>query len=193
MKLTHDKYTITLRRLTMLTEQGRINLVKRYWFCPWFIRNRGYKQLMQQVSIIFGNKEDKEALESHALWLGLNRDRLILDGLKMAVKYKYNDASTKEFYNRVVRRDLPDKKTALHIIDTKIEGAIKRMNAIAYQMRNNKDEKTNKGITLNEIIERIESIIERPIDRELRLFEFEAKYKEALNKVKQLQKQSQNG
>lgn len=193
MKLTHDKYTITLRRLTMLTEQGRINLVKRYWFCPWSTRNRGYKELMQQVSVIFGNKKDKEALEAYELWLSFNRDELILEGLKLAVKYQYEYRRTELFYKQVIRRSMPAKMQAINIIDSKINACSKKKNKIEDNQTTEQTNNDSKSFTLNEIIERIESIIERPIDRELRLFEFEAKYKEALNKVKQLQKQSQNG
>lgn len=191
VKLVYDKYTISLRRLTTMLETGDIRMIKKHWYCPWFIRNRGYKAIMDNVNNIFGNGDKNQGFDDMNLWLYMDKKRLIIEGALLSVQYEFGCERCNELYLSSTGRQLPEsKENAIAELKKKLNSTIVRMNSLSKhisEIKEMSEESNDESTTLNGIIEKISIYwLEQPIDRNIMLFEFEAKYKEAVEKAKHI-------
>jgi hypothetical protein len=191
VKLVYDKYTISLRRLTTMLETGDTRMIKKHWYCPWFVRNRGYKAIMKDVNNIFGDGDKNQGFDDMNLWLYMDKKRLIIEGALLSVEYEFGCRRCNELYLSATGCPLPElKENATAELKKKLNSTIVRMNSLSKhisEIKEMSEESNDETTTLSRIIEKIGIYwLEQDINRNIMLFEFEDKYKEAIEKAKHI-------
>jgi hypothetical protein len=192
--IVYTKYTISLDRLSAMFETGNPRLLKRSRLVPDFIAREAYRRFMFQFNELFNAQEVESALSSDIMKAKIaNKINVLLPalyhGLMLAKMYGIEDKYTKDFrdefrkmYNREFR-DLSDLDFILQEIK-RLGGKMKELYAVLAQ-----PVQQARKISFEEIIAATEMILERPIDRSMKLYQFKYQYDLAMKRAREMDRQ----
>lgn len=182
--LFHNKYTISIGRLSLLLDSQNINLVKRFNIpLPKFITVRAFNKFLREVKETLNKSAIEKDIEKSLIKTKLynkafNLYPALVDlcsiGWSKEILEKIKDITGIEL------KRLEDRK--LLIEETKRLQDKYREYLI--------EDKPEGGVSFSQIIISIEIILEMNIPRDLKLFEFEYYMKAASEKIKQLEKKN---
>ena len=187
MKLFKDQYNITLEEVSMMFETDNIKVLSKYSILPIKIIKPYHKHFMIIFSEMFNSKEIESLIEDDNTKLRIiHRVYNILTPLYwLLLNYRFVSSEKKKLfkdkYKEIMGRDYNSDEDLKLII-----GEIKRLKEKLTDF-NNIPQKVikNQKVSFEEVITYTENVLERTIDRRMKLFQFKREYDLAVKKAKQ--------
>jgi len=184
MKLFKDKYTLTLNEVSRMFETNDFSILKRFGFVPDFLLLRHYQRFSLEFAEMFNQSTVNElfiddVMRLKIINLSTNFLPLIYFGLM----------SSNEPYFREVFRERYGKEYEgledLKSIIAEIEKLGMRLKTMYSPVEVIEQKKTMK---FEEVVTHVEMIMERSIDREMKLYQFVYQFKLAVKRAEEMTK-----
>lgn len=190
MKLFHDKHTMSLNQLSLMFETNDIGLIRRFRWVPVRLCRRPFERFMIEFSELFNRNEVNDLMSDDFL-----RFRIItMASLSLPTLYRglvmTDDPRFRAKYRERFGRDytnLDDLKLILNEIG-RLQGKLKEMGTPEKVIE-------EKGkMSFEEIVTYVELMLEKPIDRTLKLYQFKSQYDAAIRRARAMEKvRAKNG
>lgn len=179
--LFHNKYTISIGRMAILLESQDYKLIKRKNIpVPKKVLIRAYNRLIKEFNEVVNKSSINRAVESGILRLSIYNKAYNLYPLLILICQTTWD----EKHLKMVE-DITGYK--LEKLEDR-EMLVNEMNRLKDKYHELLVEEKKEGVSFVQVIISTEMILEEPISREIKLFEFEHYMKSASDKVAQLEK-----
>lgn len=184
MKLFKDKYTLTLNEVSLMFEQDRPRMICTRRWIPAFMVTRFYQKFMLEFAEMFNAKELSKMVEGDIYRMKIiNRVSNILTPLYLGLMLGERP-EFKQVYYDMFGRTYMGKEDLKYIIREIDHARAKLKETTAAGDTVHRAEKTS----FEEVIANVEMILERPIDREMKLYQFEKQYRLAVKRAEEFEK-----
>ena len=181
--MIHNKYTMTLSRLSQMMETGNVGLMLRWGWLPGFVLKRRLAGIMAYVAEMFNADALDEGVEQSVMMMkALNLANNLLPSLYFGLLYTKDERYVKEYENRYGKK--PEFASDLREITKEIERLARKIKALSAQKPREKKE----PVSLEKIITNTEAILDRGIDRNMKLYQFKEQYDLAVKRAREYQK-----
>ena len=188
MKWFKDKYTISLNEVSLLFERGDLSILKRVRWVPARLLRGHYERFALEFSELF-NQEIVNALFTDDLMRVkiMNRANIFLPSLYHALWFidfgqvkNDNARYYLDLYREMYGRDYQGLKDLEPILNE-----IKRLHGKYKELASPEKVIENKGkMSFEQVITMVEMILERSINREMKLYQFVYQYDLAIKRAK---------
>ena len=184
----HNKYTISLERLSTMIETRNRRLILRYYWLPVRVSRAVYDDFLKEFSKIFNSEEIDFVVETTLDQMALsNKIQIYYPAIFTGLAYTPHPRF-RELYKKEFGKEYRNTKD-LDLIVKKIEFLSKKLREQrAIEQERDKGKRSEGGISFEKIITNVETVLERPIDRRMKLYQFKFAYDSAVEKGKALEK-----
>lgn len=189
MKLIRGKYDLTLNEVSRMFETSDFSALKRFRWLPAFIALKQYERFSMEFAGMFNKDTLNNLIDNDVLRLRI--EHIILNVLPvLTAGLMTGDPRFASAFKKRYNRDYTGTADDLELIKGEIEKLTGRYKSLvpASQIV---EEKGKGSLKFEEIITYTEMILERSIDRNMKLYQFEYQYKLAVRKAEELQKMNQ--
>lgn len=184
MKWTKTRYDLTLNEVSRMLELNDYTVLKRFaWVPPWVLR-RAMDRFAFDLSEMFNTQQIEGLLSSDIMRLKIaNRANVLLPALYYGLLLTGDDRFI-EMFRQMYGRD-PKSVTDLDVIIKEIKrlgGKLRELDSLI------KDDPGGRRHSFEEIITTVEAILERNIDRSMRLYQFKYQFDLSVKRAKELEK-----
>lgn len=179
MKLTKDKYSLTLNEVSRMFETGDFKILKRFKIVPAFLLVRQYERFSLEFSEMFNRDLMSQVFEDDVFKLKIinlatNLLPVLYTGL-LSSDHPYFRELYKERYGKEYE-SLADLKSIIAEIE-KLGMRLKTIPSPVAQVE------AKGAMKFEEVITYVEMILERSIDRNMKLYQFVYQYKLAVKRA----------
>ena len=182
MRWFKDKYQITLDEVSLMLERDDRRLLCRSRWVPGWALNRYYSRFMLEFSELFNASEVSQLIDDDIMRLKIiNRVNNILHPLYMGLLISDKPEFKQIFYDTIGKTY--NSKEDLKLIIREIE----RLKDKIREMGSPEDQPKGK-LSFEEVITYVEMVLERSIDREMKLYQFKYQYDLAIKRSREWEK-----
>ena len=184
MKWVKTKYDLSLNEVSLMFEKEDISILKAKRYVPGWILTAGYAKFMLQFSEMFNAQEVNQLFEGDVMRLKIvNRFNNVLAGLYHGLMLT-DDDRFKAIYKEMFHRDyngLQDLKVIISEME-RLKGKYKELLT--------PEKKVQEGgkLSFEQVITYVEMVLERAIDREMKLYQFKFQYDLSVKRAKEFEK-----
>lgn len=184
MRFIKSKYELTLNEVSLLFETGKLSILKRSKYVPSFILKRGFEKFSVEFAEMFNREQVNQLIEDDIIKLKIiNEVNNILMPLYMGLLISENPGFRKVYEAKFGR---PYQKTEdLKIIIMEIDRLKHKITEFSHPEKKVKDA---KKLFFEEVITYVETLMERNIDREMKLYQFKFQYDLAVKRAAEMEK-----
>jgi hypothetical protein len=179
-----NKYDLSLNDVSLLFERNDLSILKLSKFIPWFLVRKYYAAFILEFTDMFNPKEVSELIDQDMIRFKIaNRVTLVLYPLYIGLMLS-NAEGFKKIYKDMFGRPyngIEDLKVIVNEID-RLKGKIKEMGT-PEQMTQGRGK-----VSFEEVIIYVEAILDRGMDRNMKLYQFKFQYDLAIKRAKELEK-----
>lgn len=188
MKLFKTKYDITLDEVSLMYETGDTRILcKRRWIPAWMV-NRYYQRFNLEFSELFNANEVSQLIDDDIMRLKIiNRVNNILHPLYMGLLISDKPEFRQIYYDMFGRTY--NEKDGLKAIIREIErlkGKMKEMGMAGEAVQ------SGQKRSFEEVITYVEAVLERSLDRDMKLYQFKHQYDLAVRRAMEYEKMKRN-
>lgn len=183
-----DKYTLSIQDVSVIFEKDSPRLISTVWL-PGFILRRYYARFLMEFSEMFNGHQMESLLSDDIYRLKIiNRVNNILfpmyQGLALELFISREIPEFRKMYEEVMGRKYNGKEDLKAIIKEIERLKSKLAEVPAAEMVVSK----NKKLSFEQVIANTEVILDRSLDRNMKLFQFKKQYDLAIARAKEYEK-----
>lgn len=176
----HTKYTITLNHMSLMLELNDASMLCRIPNIPARMARRRFAKFMAQYEADFAGSDNLRFRQEIARTMAWHKIKNILPLLYTGLLYnpsEYNQSIFEHYFGYI-----PEVGDAVPLM--RITDEIDRLSKRFKEMYNREAPEQQKSVSFEDIVLSVETILDRPIDRSLKLFQFKKYYDLSLQRLK---------
>jgi len=178
--VAHDKFTITLERFGRMIDSKENRFACKYTWMPKFIQQAAFERLSEQFSEMVSKNQIQKVITSKMLEVNLyNKVNSLLPSLYWCLYIRPEEKHLQFYYNYFGKECKGEKELQLILNEIKrLASKYKELFGVA------KHEDNSAEFNFSFLVGGIEMVLDRVLDRRLKLYELEYFYSKALERSK---------
>lgn len=186
--MIHNRYTISIGRVSRMFESGNKRLILKFGWLPGILIKKYYARLLVDIAELVNIELLEHTVSDYIVKLRLmNRINNLLPSLYYLLAFTdKNDVAYhqfKKFFGKPY-----EGENDLKLITEMINNLAARLKELDRLGGANANQNIGDGIGFEQVIVYCETILERHIPRDLKLYEFGYIYKSAVKRARELQR-----
>lgn len=184
MKLFKDKYTLTLDEVSQMFETNDLSILKRYRFIPDFLLIKQYRLFSLEFAAMFNQQMISELMTDDIMRLKIiNLAQNLLPTMYTGL-LSTNESYFKEWFKSHYGKEYTGVSD-LKMIITEMEKLQQKFKEIASPVE---AIEKKEGMKFEAVVNYVEVILEMPIPRGMKLYQFKEKYNTAILRAQEMAK-----